>query len=208
MSQTVENDSSRLKLDRAFRYAVTLAWQDFMKPIEPRSIQVEYVCEAGTPLDHLSVWSARGGGYRDLVCDFWTLASLAHPTGACFEGRYYSDVLAQALLFVMKNQGQFTRPADAGPHGLVLIHPPDADDRTEAASWMKRVQAVGLEANLEEASRRTGATAQHEEGKAWTSGEEQARLHEPHAFVSHESVDVPAKTHASNHFELRYAWPE
>ena len=153
MSQTVENDSSRLELDRAFRYAVTLAWQDFMKPIEPRSIQVEYVCEAGTPLDHLSVWSARGGGYRDLVCDFWTLASLAHPTGACFEGRYYSDVLAQALLFVMKNQGQFTRPADAGPHGLVLIHPPDADDRTEAATWMKSVQALGLEANLEGASR-------------------------------------------------------
>ena len=47
MSQTVANDSSRLELDKAFRYAVTLAWQDFMKPIEPRSIRVEYVCESG-----------------------------------------------------------------------------------------------------------------------------------------------------------------
>ena len=209
MSQTVGNDSSRLELDKAFRYAVTLAWQDFMKPIEPRSIRVEYMCEPGTPLDHLSVWSARGAGYRDLVCDFWTAASPAHPTGARFEGRYHSDILAQALLFVMKNQGQFTRPADAGRHGLVLIHPPDADDRREAASWMKvDDQAFGIEASLEEANRRSGAQAQHQEGKAWTSGEEEARLHERRAFVSHESVEVPAKTHASNYFELRYAWPE
>ena len=36
MSQTVANDSSRLELDKALRYAVTLAWQDFTKPIEPR----------------------------------------------------------------------------------------------------------------------------------------------------------------------------
>ena len=70
MSQTVGNDSSRLELDKAFRYAVTLAWQDFMKPIEPRSIRVEYMCEPGTPLDHLSVWSARGAGYRDLSAIF------------------------------------------------------------------------------------------------------------------------------------------
>ena len=208
MSQTVANDSSRLELDKAFRYAVTLAWQDFMKPIEPRSIRVEYVCDPGTPLDHLSVWSARGAGYRDLVCDFWTSASLAHPTGARFEGRYYSDVLARALLFVMKNQSQFTRPADAGPHGLVLIHPPDADDRREAATWMKSVQALRIEPTSEGPDERLGSQGEHQEKRAWTSGEEAARLHEPRAFVSHESVDVPAKTHASNHFELRYAWPE
>ncbi len=183
MSQTVANDSNRLELDRAFRYAVTLAWQDFMKPTEPRSIRVEYVCEPGTPLDHLSVWSARGAGYRDLVCDVWTSASLAHPAGTRFEGRYHSDVLAQALLFVMKNQGQFMRSADAGPHGLVLIHPPDAADRSEAATWMKSVPALGIEAALEEGNRRTGAQAQHQE-EAWTSGEEGARLHERHAFVS------------------------
>ena len=163
MSQTVANDSSRLELDKAFRYAVTLAWQDFMKPIEPRSIRVEYVCDLGTPLDHLSVWSARGAGYRDLVCDFWTLGSLAHPTGARFEGRYYSDVLARALLFVMKNQSQFTRPADAGPHGLVLIHPPDADDRREAATWMKSVQALRIEPTSEGPDERLGSQGEHQE---------------------------------------------
>lgn len=142
MSQTVKTRSGRLGLDNAFRYAVTLAWQDFMKPTEPRSIRVEYLCEPGTALDHLSVWSVRAGGYQDLVCDCWTWASLAHPTGACFGNRYYSDVLAQTLLFVMKNQGQFTRPADAGRHGLVLIYPPDADDRREAATWLKAAQAL------------------------------------------------------------------
>jgi hypothetical protein len=147
MSQTVETHSSRLELDKAFRYAVTLAWQDLMKPIEPRSIRIEYLCEAGTALDHLSVWSVRAGGYQDLVYDFWTSASLAHPSGARFGDGYSSDVLAQALLFVMKNQRQFTRPTDAGPHGLVLIYPPAADDCIEAVAWMKEVQASPKEAH-------------------------------------------------------------
>jgi len=208
MSQTAANDSSRLELDKAFRYAVTLAWQDFMKPIEPRSIRVEYVCEPGTPLDHLSVWSARAGGYRDLVCDFWTSASLSHPAGARFEDRYHSEILAQALLFVTKHQGQFTRPADAGRHGLVLIHSPDADDHTEAASWMKGVQAFGIETSLEEAHELPGAQAQHQEEKAWTTAEEEPSHHKSNATVCDESVEPPAKTPASNHFELRYAWPE
>jgi hypothetical protein len=185
MSQIVGTDSSRLELDNAFRYAVTLAWEDLMRPTEPRSIRVEYLCEPGTPLDHLSVWSARTGGYQELVCDFWISASLTHPSGACFGNRYYSEVLAQSLLFVMKNQGQFTRPADAGRHGLVLIYAPDADDRIKASTWMKGVQALGIEASAEG-----------------------AHLRERIATVSDESVVAPAKTYAENYFELRYAWPE
>jgi hypothetical protein len=141
MSKTNESHNGHLELDYAFRYAVTLAWEDLVKPIEPRSIRVEYLSEPGTALDHLSVWSVRAGGYQDLVCDFWASASQAHPSGAGFGNRYYSDTLAHALLFVIRNQGQFTRPADAGRHGLVLIHPPDADDRREATTWMKEVRA-------------------------------------------------------------------
>lgn len=141
MSQKVETHSSRVELDEAFRYAVTLAWQDFMKPTEPRSMRVEYLCEPGIALDHLSVWSVRAGGYQDLVCDLWTSSSPTHPTGAGFGNRYHSDALAEDLLFVMKNQGQFTRPADAGRHGLVLIYPPDANDRIEAGTWMKKARA-------------------------------------------------------------------
>jgi hypothetical protein len=208
MSQIVETHSSRLELDNAFRHAVTLAWEDLMKPTEPRSIRVEYLCEPGTALDHLSVWSARTGGYQDLVCDFWISGSLTHPSGACFGNRYYSDVLAQSLLFVMKNQNEFTRPADAGRHGLVLIYPPDADDRIEAATWMKGVQALGIEASPEEAHERPRAQAQRQEEKAWTSTDEEVHLHECNATVSDETVEAPARTNAASYFELRYAWPE
>ena len=81
MSQIVETHSSRLELDSAFRHAVTLAWDDLMKPTEPRSIRVEYLCEPGTALDHVSVWSARTGVYQDLVCDFWISGSLTHQAG-------------------------------------------------------------------------------------------------------------------------------
>jgi hypothetical protein len=142
MSLTAKTHSSPVELDRAFHYAVTLAWEDLMKPVEPRAIRVEYLSEPGSPLDHLSVWSVRAGSYQDLVCDFQSSASLAHPSGACFGNRYSSDKLAASLGFIMKNQGQFTRPADAGPHGLVLIHAPDADDRKEAAAWMKAARAL------------------------------------------------------------------
>src|ERR1700751_4349322 len=141
MLERTKTASNLLELDKAFQYAVTLAWEDLMTPLKPRAIRVEYLCEPGSPLDHLSVWSVRAGGYQDLVCDFWTSASLAHPNGAGFGNRESSDKLAGALDFIRRNQGQFTRPADAGRHGLVLIHPPDADDRREATAWMKEVQA-------------------------------------------------------------------
>ncbi len=147
MLERTETDSSLLELDKAFQYAVTLAWEDLMTPIEPRAIRVEYLWEPGSPLDHLSVWSVRAGGYQDLVCDFRASASLTHPSGACFGNRHSSDKLAATLDFILKNQGQFTRPADAGRHGLVLIHAPDADDRTEAATWIKVARALqGAEA--------------------------------------------------------------
>src|SRR5712691_10124025 len=152
MSDTVKTWSLELELDQALRYAVILAWEDLMKPTEPRSVRVEYLFESGTALDHLSVWSVRAGGYQDLVCDCWAWASLAHPSGARFGSTLYSDGLAQALVFVMKHQGQFTHPADAGRDGLVQIHPPDAEDRTDAATWMRLVQALESEGCAGEAS--------------------------------------------------------
>jgi hypothetical protein len=108
----------------------------------------------------------------------------------------------------MNNQDEFTRPADAGRHGLVLIYPPDADDRIEAATWMKGVQALGIEASPEEAHERPRAQAQRQEEKAWTSTDEEVHLHECNATVSDEPVEAPARTNAASYFELRYAWPE
>jgi hypothetical protein len=48
--------------------------------------------------------------------------------------------LAETLDFIMKNQDQFTRPADACRNGLVLIYPPAGEERTEAATCLRGVQ--------------------------------------------------------------------
>jgi hypothetical protein len=88
----------------------------------------------------VSVWSTKAWGYCDLVCNYWTSASSAHPSGACFENGHGSEKLADSLGFLMKHQDQFTRAADAGSNGLVLIDPPAVDERKEAATWMNSWQ--------------------------------------------------------------------
>jgi hypothetical protein len=166
MSDTVKTGSPRLEIDKALRYAVILAWDDLMKPTEPRSVRVEYLFEPGNALDHLSVWSVGAGGYQDLVCDYWTSASLAHPSGARFGSAYHSERLAQTLVFVMKYQGQFSHPADAGRDGLVQIPPPDAEDRTEAATWMKLAQALESEEGAGEAPQASDDHRRDEEDRS------------------------------------------
>jgi hypothetical protein len=126
-----------MELDKAFQFALILAWDDLLNVTKPCSARVEYLCEPKTSLDYLSVWSDRAGGYQDLVCDYWTWASSAHPSGVRFTNKHHSEKLAQTLDFIMKNQGQFTRRGDACSHGLVLIYPPDGEDCTEAATWMR-----------------------------------------------------------------------
>jgi len=49
--------------------------------------------------------------------------------------------LGQALDFILKNQDQFTRPADACPEGLALFYPPTGDERAAAATWMSGAMA-------------------------------------------------------------------
>ena len=126
-----------MKLDKALEFAVVLAWGDLVKTATPCSVRVEYQCEPGTALDYLSVWSVRAEGYQYLVCDYWTWTSAAHPSGVRFRNKHYSDQLAQTLGFIMKNQDQFTRPADACRDGLVLIYPPTEGERTEGGTWMR-----------------------------------------------------------------------
>jgi hypothetical protein len=125
-----------MELDKAFEFAVILAWEDLMRVSEPRLVRVEYRAEPGTPLDYVSVWSSKGEGYLYLVCDYWTWSSSAHPSGVRFSNGHHSDQLAQALDFIMMNQDQFTRRATACRDGLVLISEPTADELGEAASRM------------------------------------------------------------------------
>ena len=49
----------------------------------------------------------------EFVCDYWTSTSSAHPSGVRFRNSYYSEKLTEALDFIMRNQDQFLRSADA-----------------------------------------------------------------------------------------------
>ena len=138
-----------MELNKAFNLAVILAWEDLMKVNESPSVRVEYQCEPGTSLDYLRVWAAKPGGSNDLVCDYWTWTSSVHASGVRFTNGYHSDTLALTLDFIMRNQDQFTRPADACRDGLILIYPPSEDERTEAATWMSGVH--GAAANVSRA---------------------------------------------------------
>ena len=73
-----------MELNKGFRFAVILAWEDLVKVSRPCSARVEYLCEPGAALDYVSVWSVRAGGQQDLVCDYWTWTSAAHPRGLRF----------------------------------------------------------------------------------------------------------------------------
>jgi len=131
-----------MELDKALKFAVILAWEDLMKVTNLWSARVEYRCGPGTSLDYLNVWSVGAGGQQDLVCDYWTWTSPAQPSGVRFSSRFHSDQLGQTLDFILMNRGQFTRPADAGRDGLVLIYPPTGDERAEAATWTSRVHGA------------------------------------------------------------------
>jgi hypothetical protein len=128
-----------MELDKALEFAVVLAWKDLMKVTEPCSVRVEYRGEPGTSLDYLSVWTVRAGGYQDLVCDYTTWTSPVRPGGVRFRNGHYSDQLAQTVDFIMKNQDQFSRRADASRDGLVQVYSPTEDERTEAATWTRGV---------------------------------------------------------------------
>ena len=129
-----------MELDKALQFAVILAWGDLMRTSQSRSVRVEYRGKPESALDNMSVWSSKVWGYHDLVCDYSTSALSSYPSGVCFKNGYGSDKLADSLSFIMHNQDRFTRVADAGHNGLVLIDPPARDERQEAAAWMNQVR--------------------------------------------------------------------
>ena len=131
-----------MELDKALEFAVILAWEDLMKVTNPCSARVEYRCEPGTSLDYLGIWSVNAEGEQNMVCDYWTWTSSAHPSGVRFSNRFHSEQLGQTLDFILMNQDQFTRRADACRDGLALIYPPTGDERTEAATWMRGVHGA------------------------------------------------------------------
>jgi hypothetical protein len=131
-----------MKLDKALGLAAILGWDDLKKVSDPCSARVEYRSAVGTALDYLSVWSVDADGKQMKVCEYWTWTSSAHPSGISFNGKFQSQQLGQALDFILMNQDQFTRPADACPEGLALIYPPTGDELTEATAWLGGVHGT------------------------------------------------------------------
>jgi len=132
-----------MELDKALEFAVILAWQDLMTGGQVLSARVEYESKRGLPVDFLTVWTLRSGGYQDRACDYSTRASPAHPVGVRFTNSYHSNALAHALDFIMKNQDQFTHPDDAWRPHLVMIQPPTPELAAEATAWMAGTRAAG-----------------------------------------------------------------
>ena len=140
-----------MELDKGLELAVTLGWNDLITDHQLLSARVEYESKQGKPMDSLSVWTVRSWGYQDRVCDYWTCASPAHPMGVRFSNSYHSDALAAALDFVMKNQDQFTRPAD------VLASPSRLDRATHCRPGCRSGRLDDRNPSAREAGRRHGS---------------------------------------------------
>jgi len=142
-----------MELDKALEFAVVLGWDDLKKVGDPCSARVEYRSAVGTSLDYLSIWSVDGEGKQNMVCDYWTWTSSAHPSGIRFNGKFQSPQLGVALDFILMNQDQFTRPADACPDGLALVIPPTADELTQATTWMSGVHGAATNVSRSDSER-------------------------------------------------------
>lgn len=131
-----------MELDKALGFAVILGWNDLKKVSDPCSTRVEYRSAVGTAVDYLSIWWVDAEGKQKMVCDYWTWTSSAHPSGVRFNNKFQSPQLGLALDFILMNQDQFTRPADACPEGLELTYPPSGDELAEATTWMGGVHGA------------------------------------------------------------------
>ena len=131
-----------MELDRVLGFAVILAWDDLKKVPGLSSARVEFQSAVGKAVDYLSIWSVDAEGHQTMLCDYWTWTSPAHTSGISFKKDFSSPQLGLALDFILMNQNQFTRPADACPEGLALVYPPTADEFNEATTWMAGVHGV------------------------------------------------------------------
>lgn len=127
-----------MELDRALELAVVSSWNELASPGEPCSVHVEYKNVSAVPLSSLEVWMIKKRGYGMLVCRCSGPSFGAADTSGCvFGNAYRSETLAGDLDFILRNQGQFSRPADRSVHGLVQVDQPSAEDRSDATAWSR-----------------------------------------------------------------------
>jgi hypothetical protein len=130
-----------MELDRAFEFAVILAWRDLRKVVTPACVRVEYWHELNSKLDHVTLWADKGKGYCDRVCDYRTSASEGRPIGMRLWRGHDSDQLTRSLAFIMEKQDSFTSSSTACD-GLVLVYPPGDAERAQAATWEAALPAT------------------------------------------------------------------
>ena len=135
-----------MELDRALELAVISAWDELISSGEPCSVHVEYKNVAKLPLSLVEVWTIAKRGYGTLAFRYATPrsdSSTARLEDATmnFANSYRSETLASNFDFIMKNQGDFTRPGDQSIHGSVQIETPNEEDRKIAAAWRSSIGA-------------------------------------------------------------------
>jgi hypothetical protein len=139
-----------MELDKALGLAVVLGWDDLKKVSDTCSARVECGSAPGTVADYLSIWSVDAEGHQNRVCDYWTWTASAHPSGIRFDNKFRSSALGLALDFILMDQDQFTRRADACPEGLETINLPAGDELTEPATWIGGVHGAATNLNRAE----------------------------------------------------------
>ncbi len=133
-----------MEIDKALGFAAILAWKELSKFAEPRSARVEYQADPGKPLADVSIWVTNGTGCRNLVCDYSRRVSPTHADRMRFANGYYSKDLGENLNFILNNQNNFSRRADACRDGLVMIHPPTDGELSEAAHFLRGAGATTM----------------------------------------------------------------
>lgn len=142
-----------MELDKALGFAVILAWDDLKKFSDLCSARVVFQSAVGTAVDYLSVWWVDAEGHQRMVCEYWTWASVSHPSGISFKRNFNFPRMVLALDFILMNQNEFTRSADACPEGLTVVYPPTADEFTEATAWMAGIHGVSTNVSTVEAEK-------------------------------------------------------
>lgn len=137
-----------MELDRALELAVISSWEEIVAPDEACAIHVVYEKLPDLAVNSLEVWKVKNRGYEGLVCGYSISRSDSGSERSAprlhFSNSYRSHTLANNLDFIMRNQCQFSRPADRSIHGLVQIDPPSDEDRKIANNW-SRLSAEALQ---------------------------------------------------------------
>jgi hypothetical protein len=77
-----------------------------------------------------------------------------------FATSYRSQILADNLDFIMRNQCRFSRPADHSIHGLVQVDVPGDEDRKIATAWSCSARGSVADTSVNTLKRDTGSRSE------------------------------------------------